>query len=223
MGKSKVAWVDQSAPFVWVRSVGSQTSGENIEHTLGNQNKCLCGTNIYLAPIVPVFTWDKNKNPRNHCNTYLYGDENGSKKECKHLRSIPGSFSSKYRDNFSFPARQQTRHTVNAELHWNNAGRANLWANKTIEVLGQWTFKSVKMRVSKMHVFNGTFAWRRHLPTAPRMLWGKLQYFFFCEESLVRDTNLYNKDCNEMHSGSQMTSSCKCSIAAGIKTKYKEI
>ena len=49
------------------------------------------------------------------------------------------------------------------------------------------------------------------------MLWGKLLYsviFFFCEESLVRDTNLHNKDCSEMHSGScsQMTSSCKCAI-----------
>ena len=42
-----------------------------------------------------------------------------------------------------------------------------------------------------------------------------IQYFFFCEESLVRDTNLHNKDCSEMHSGScsQMTSSCKCPIA----------
>ena len=29
-----------------------------------------------------------------------------------------------------------------------------------------------------------------------------IQYFFFCEESLVRDTNLHNKDCNKMHSGS---------------------
>ena len=28
-----------------------------------------------------------------------------------------------------------------------------------------------------------------------------IQYFFFCEESLVRDTNLHNKDCSEMHSG----------------------
>ena len=39
-------------------------------------------------------------------------------------------------------------------------------------------------------------------------------YFFFCEESLVCDTNLHNKDCSEMHSGScsQMTSSCKCPI-----------
>ena len=26
--------------------------------------------------------------------------------------------------------------------------------------------------------------------------------FFFCEESLVRDTTLHNKDCSEMHSGS---------------------
>ena len=32
--------------------------------------------------------------------------------------------------------------------------------------------------------------------------------FFFSEESLVRDTNLHNKDYSEMHSGSQMTSSC---------------
>ena len=41
-----------------------------------------------------------------------------------------------------------------------------------------------------------------------------IRYFFFCEESLVRDTNLHNKDCSEMHSGccSQMTSPCKCSI-----------
>ena len=31
----------------------------------------------------------------------------------------------------------------------------------------------------------------------------------------MRDTNLHNKDCSEMHSGScsQMTSSCKCPIA----------
>ena len=35
-----------------------------------------------------------------------------------------------------------------------------------------------------------------------------IRYFFFCEESLMRD----NKDCSEMHSGSRspMTSSCKC-------------
>ena len=41
-----------------------------------------------------------------------------------------------------------------------------------------------------------------------------IQYFFFCEESLVRDTNLHYKHCSEMHSGSssQMTSSCKCSM-----------
>ena len=26
--------------------------------------------------------------------------------------------------------------------------------------------------------------------------------FFFCEESLVCDTNLHNKDCSEIHSGS---------------------
>ena len=34
-----------------------------------------------------------------------------------------------------------------------------------------------------------------------------IRYFFFCEESLVRDTNLHNKDCSEMPSGrcSQMT------------------
>ena len=49
------------------------------------------------------------------------------------------------------------------------------------------------------------------------MLWGKLLYsvfVFFCEESLMRDTNLHNKDCSEMHSGScsQMVSSCKCPI-----------
>ena len=38
---------------------------------------------------------------------------------------------------------------------------------------------------------------------------------FFCEESLMRDTNLHNKDCSEMHSGScsQMTSSCKCPVS----------
>ena len=38
--------------------------------------------------------------------------------------------------------------------------------------------------------------------------------FFFCEESLVCDTNLHYKDCSEMHSGScsQMTLSCRCPI-----------
>ena len=41
-----------------------------------------------------------------------------------------------------------------------------------------------------------------------------IHFFCFCEESLMRDTNLHNKDCSEMHSGScsQMTSSCKCPI-----------
>ena len=41
-----------------------------------------------------------------------------------------------------------------------------------------------------------------------------IQYFFFCEESLLRDTSLHYKDCSEMHSGScsQMASSCKCPI-----------
>ena len=33
-----------------------------------------------------------------------------------------------------------------------------------------------------------------------------------CEELLVRDTNLHNKVCSEMHSGSCMTSSCIWSI-----------
>ena len=28
-------------------------------------------------------------------------------------------------------------------------------------------------------------------------------FFFFCKESLVRDTNLHYKDCSEMHSGSR--------------------
>ena len=38
---------------------------------------------------------------------------------------------------------------------------------------------------------------------------------FFCEESLVCDINLHNKDYSEMHSGScsQKTSSCKCHIS----------
>ena len=42
-----------------------------------------------------------------------------------------------------------------------------------------------------------------------------VQYFFFCEESLVRDTNLNNKDCSEMHSGSRshMTPSRKYPIS----------
>ena len=41
-----------------------------------------------------------------------------------------------------------------------------------------------------------------------------IQYFFFCKKSLVRDTNLHNKACSEMHSGtcSQMTSSCRCPL-----------
>ena len=45
-----------------------------------------------------------------------------------------------------------------------------------------------------------------------------IRYFFFREESLVRDTNLYNKDYSEMHSGSctQMTSSCECPIALAV-------
>ena len=29
-------------------------------------------------------------------------------------------------------------------------------------------------------------------------------FFFFCEESLVRDASLHNKDCSEMHSGSPL-------------------
>ena len=42
--------------------------------------------------------------------------------------------------------------------------------------------------------------------------------FFFCEESLVRDTNQPYKDCSEMHSGScsQMTSSCIYPIVFSI-------
>ena len=43
--------------------------------------------------------------------------------------------------------------------------------------------------------------------------------FFFCEESLARDTNLHNKDSSEMHSGS-----CKGLRSHGIKiTKYEWI
>ena len=47
-----------------------------------------------------------------------------------------------------------------------------------------------------------------------------IQYFFFCEESLVRDTNLHYKDCSEMHSGScrHMTSSCRCPIGRVFST-----
>ena len=67
---------------------------------------------------------------------------------------------------------------------------------------------------SSVKWFNESLAWWRHFTTSTRMLWGKLLYsvFFFCEESLLRDTNLHNEDCSEMHSGScsQMTSSCKC-------------
>ena len=49
-----------------------------------------------------------------------------------------------------------------------------------------------------------------------------IQIFCFCEESLVRDTNLHNKDCTEMHSGScsQMTSSCKCPISLSWKKHW---
>ena len=49
-----------------------------------------------------------------------------------------------------------------------------------------------------------------------------IQNFCFCEESLVRDTNLHNKDCSEMHSGScsQMTSSCKCPISLSWKKHW---
>ena len=36
--------------------------------------------------------------------------------------------------------------------------------------------------------------------------------FFFCVESLLRDTNLHNKDCREIYSGSKMMPSCKCPI-----------
>ena len=41
-----------------------------------------------------------------------------------------------------------------------------------------------------------------------------VQYIFPLWRIVVRDTNLHNKDCCEMHSGicSQMTSSCKCPI-----------
>ena len=41
-----------------------------------------------------------------------------------------------------------------------------------------------------------------------------LAIVLFCEESLVRDKNLHDKDCSEMHSGScsQITPSCKCPI-----------
>ena len=39
-----------------------------------------------------------------------------------------------------------------------------------------------------------------------------LKFDFFCEESLMHDTNLHCKDCSEMHSAScsQVTSSFKC-------------
>ena len=49
-------------------------------------------------------------------------------------------------------------------------------------------------------VGNRTFA----LTTTTRMLRGKLLYseFFCCEELLVHDTDLHNKGCSEMHSGS---------------------
>ena len=54
--------------------------------------------------------------------------------------------------------------------------------------------------------------------------WGKLLYsgfFFFCEESLVREISLHNKDCSEMHSGSciQMTSSRKCRVRGFVVEK----
>ena len=43
------------------------------------------------------------------------------------------------------------------------------------------------------------------------MLWGKLLYsvFFFCEESLVRDTNLHYKDCSE-----------KCNLVVAVKWRH---
>ena len=46
-----------------------------------------------------------------------------------------------------------------------------------------------------------------------------IRYFFFCEESLVRDTSLHHKH-HEMHSGScsQMTTSCKSPIE-----KWREV
>ena len=45
---------------------------------------------------------------------------------------------------------------------------------------------------------------------------------FFCEESLVRDTNIHYKDISEMYSGScsQMTSSCKCPIRRSCYVDY---
>ena len=57
---------------------------------------------------------------------------------------------------------------------------------------------------------------------------GKLLYsivFFFCEESLVCDTNLHYKDCSELHSGScsQMTSSWKCPIGFTIHSTGKRL
>ena len=61
---------------------------------------------------------------------------------------------------------------------------------------------------------NRTFAWWRHLTKTTRMLWGKFSIFFFCEESLVRDTIYITKVFSEMHSGScsQVTASCRCPV-----------
>ena len=60
---------------------------------------------------------------------------------------------------------------------------------------------------------NRTFTWWRHY-NYQNALRQAIVFCIFCvcEESLLRDTNLHNKDWSEMHSGrcSQMTSPCIC-------------
>ena len=59
--------------------------------------------------------------------------------------------------------------------------------------------------------YNRTIAWWRHWLQLPECFEASycIQYFFFCEEALMRDTDLHYKDCSEVHSGScsQLTSS----------------
>ena len=69
------------------------------------------------------------------------------------------------------------------------------------------TSRRFKMEARNRHLHDDVI-WRQ-LPEYFKASY-RIEHFFFCEESLVRDTNLHNKDCSEMHSGrcSQMASSC---------------
>ena len=79
-------------------------------------------------------------------------------------------------------------------------------------VIGWWLAKL-------SHSHKGALAWWRHLTKTTRMLWGKLLYSGCLLLWRIARAwhNLHNKDCSEMHSGSQMTSSCKCPIRKSVQ------